>query len=93
MRYGICLNWINLKGLIVTVHNLYKILQELDSAQIHYHLGRYRDDVVTIHVTVPGQRIEIDVESDGEVSTAMFSGDESLELGIDVIGNIISKYG
>ena len=66
------------------MHNLYEILQELDLANIHYHLGRYRDDVVTIHVTVPGKRIEVDVESDGSVSTASFSGHEDLELGVGI---------
>lgn len=71
------------------MHNLYKILQELDLAKIHYTLGRYCDDVVTIHVTVVGQRVEIDVESNGSVSTAVFNGNEDLELGVDFVQQII----
>ena len=67
------------------MHNLYKILQELDSENIHYRLDRYREDVITILVTVIGQRIEIDVESDGTVNSAFFSGSENLEQGIEVV--------
>ncbi len=74
------------------MHNLYKILQDLDSAKIFYTLAHYRDDVVTIHVTVPGKRFEIDVESDGSVDTAIFSGNEDLESGIDVVQKIVNKY-
>mgnify|MGYP000158442655 CR=1 FL=1 len=74
------------------MHNLYKILQELDSAKIHYTLGRYRDDFVTIHVTVPGQRIEIDVSSNGAIQTAVFSGNEDLHSGLEFVQNIIDEH-
>ncbi len=74
------------------MHNLYRILQDLDSSNIHYYLGRHRDDVVTIHVTVPGKRIEIDVESDGAIDTASFFGNENLESGLAVVQQIIAEY-
>lgn len=75
------------------MHNLYKLLQELDSSNIHYRLDRYRDDVVTVHVTVPGQRIEIDVESNGTVNTASFIGSEDLEQGLEVVQKIVAEFG
>ena len=74
------------------MHNLYAILQELDLAKIHYRLDRYGEDVITIHVIVPGRRIEIDVESNGEVSTASFYGNEDLELGMETVYEIIAKF-
>ena len=74
------------------MHNLYRILQKLDTAKLHYLLARYQDDVVTIHVSVPGERIEIDVESDGTVNTCRFIGDEGGELGMEVVDEIISEY-
>lgn len=73
------------------MHSLYEILAELDSAKIHYSLARYRDDAVTIHMTVVGKRIEVDVESDGSVSTAQFSGNEDLQLGIEVVRKIVEE--
>lgn len=71
-------------------HPLYEILQRLDSARIHYTLARYRDDIVTVHVTVPGARYEIEVSSDGEIYVSTFKGDESLEPGIALVEKIIA---
>jgi hypothetical protein len=73
------------------MHLLYKILEQLDSAGIHYTLARYREDMVMICVTVPGKRIEIDVSSSGEIETSIFSGDESVESGIEIIEDIINS--
>ena len=72
-------------------HILYEILEKLDSANLFYTLGRYRDDVITIHVTVVGARLEIDVESNGAISTSRFIGDESLVEGIELVERIIKE--
>ena len=72
------------------IHPLYEILQRLDSARIYYTLARYRDDIVTIHVTVPGARYEIEVASDGEINTCTFKGSESLEPGMALVEKIIA---
>lgn len=72
-------------------HKLYEILEKLDSARIFYTLGRYRDDVITVHVTVVGARFEIEVESDGSVNTSTFKGNEDLVEGMEVIEEIIRK--
>jgi len=71
------------------MHSLYEILAELDAEKIHYSLARYRDDVVTIHTTVVGKRIEIDIESDGTVTTAQFTGTEDLQIGMEVVRKLI----
>lgn len=73
------------------MHKLYELLAELDSAKMHYSLARYRDDAVTIHVTIVGKRIEIDVEADGSVSTAQFSGAEDLQLGMEFVQKLIDE--
>ena len=70
-------------------HKLYEILEKLDSAKIYYTLGRYRDDVITIHVTVVGARYEIEVESDGTVNTCTFQGNEDLVVGMELVNKII----
>jgi hypothetical protein len=72
-------------------HPLYEILQRLDTARIHYTLGRYRDDVVTIHVTAPGARYEIEVSGDGEIDTCTFKGSEGLESGMALVEKIIAE--
>ena len=71
------------------MHKLYKILKQLDDAKIHYTLARYRDDMVMICVTIVGKRIEIEVSSNGEVETSIFSGNENIETGIELVNQII----
>jgi len=75
------------------MHSLYEILLALDSSNIHYHIGRYRDDYVTVHATIVGKRLEIDVSSDGSVETAIFTGSEGLTTGKEFVLNLISKEG
>lgn len=72
-------------------HPLYEILEELDSAKIFYTLGRYRDDIVAIHVTVVGARCEIEVESDGTVTSSIFKGNEDVMEGIDLVRKLIEE--
>ena len=71
-------------------HSLYKILEELDKVKIHYKLERYREDTIMICVTVVGARIEIEVFNNGSIETAIFTGDESVETGMDVVIAIIN---
>lgn len=73
------------------MHNLYEILSALDASNIHYHIGRYRDDYVTIHATIAGKRLEIDVSSNGLVETAIFAGNEDLTIGKAFVLNLISE--
>jgi hypothetical protein len=45
---------------------------------------------VTVHVTVPGARYELEVSRDGEIYTSTFKGDESLGPGIALVDKIIA---
>ena len=72
-------------------HILYTILEELDKAKIHYKLERYREDTIMICATVVGSRFEIEVFNNGSVETSVFTGDESLESGMDIIVAIINN--
>jgi hypothetical protein len=74
------------------MHTLYKILAELDKAHIHYKLERYREDTVMICVTVVGARIEIEVFSNEEIETSIFSGNEDVEVGIEIVKKIIEEH-
>ena len=71
----------------VTVANpLTNLIRQLEAAQIHFELARYRDDSVSIRATVPGERWEIDVLDDGTidferfVSTAMICDETDLAV-------------
>ena len=71
-------------------HTLYKILEDLEKAKIHYKLERYRADTIMICVTVVGARIEIEVFNNGSIETSIFNGDESVKSGIDIVNVIIN---
>ena len=51
----------------VTIHPLYEILRELESASIHFTIGRYRDDSILVSMTLVGERVEVDVFEDGHM--------------------------
>ncbi|NIF40982.1 hypothetical protein F3J14_08805 [Burkholderia sp. Tr-862] len=59
-------------------HPLYELLSNLDERRLFYTLGRHRPDTILISITVPGERIEIDVFDDGHMEMSRFSGDESV---------------
>ncbi|WP_175820984.1 hypothetical protein [Burkholderia sp. BCC0419] len=59
-------------------HPLYELLSSLDERRLFYTLGRHRPDTILISITVPGERIEIDVFDDGHMEMSRFSGDESV---------------
>ncbi|MCA8303630.1 hypothetical protein LGN24_19260 [Burkholderia seminalis] len=59
-------------------HALYELLSDLDDRRLFYTLGRHRPDTILISITVPGERIEIDVFDDGHLEMSRFSGDESV---------------
>lgn len=71
-------------------HPLYALLDKLDNARIRYSLSRHRSDSVLVSVTVVGQRIEIDVFTDGHMEVSRFVGHEDIEGGAELIDSIIS---
>jgi hypothetical protein len=62
-------------------HPLYTLLQDLESASIHFTLARDREDTVRVNVTLVGERVEIDVFDDGHMEVSRFPGRE------DVVGD------
>ena len=72
-------------------HRLFEVLSLLDDAKIHYRLDRFLPDAVTITVSVVGGRHEINVNQSGEVLTSSFSGDESLDEGIETVVKIVES--
>lgn len=73
-------------------HPLYEVLALLDEADIDYHLGRYDDDTVTVHVSVTGGRHEIEVDAEGTIRTTFFEGDEDEAVeGFDGVDEIIEQ--
>jgi hypothetical protein len=51
---------------------LTKFLDRLDEADMHYTLTSERENAIMVGVTVPGQRWEIEFDSDGEIEVEIF---------------------
>lgn len=51
---------------------LMTFLQRLSEAKIHYRLSHNRDDAVSVEVTIPGERWEVDFLDDGCVDVERF---------------------
>ncbi|RQT80598.1 hypothetical protein [Burkholderia cepacia] len=72
-------------------HALYELLSDLDDRHLFYTLGRHRPDIILISITVPGERIEIDVFDDGHMEISRFSGDERFRVTALAYGKQLRK--
>jgi hypothetical protein len=73
-------------------HSLYKLLSDLENARIHFTLGRYRFETVLVSITVPGERIEVDVFEDGHMEVSRFPGSEGIQGGAELVSQLIETY-
>ncbi|HVS36400.1 MAG TPA: hypothetical protein VMS17_12610 [Gemmataceae bacterium] len=53
-------------------HKLMTFLQKLEEAKIYHELAHHRYDAVSVYVTVPGERWEVDFLEDGTVDVERF---------------------
>src|SRR5437763_612531 len=53
---------------------LLQFLQRLRIAKIAYRLDYYREDAISVLITVPGERWEVDFLNDGSVDVERFRG-------------------
>ena len=74
------------------MHLLYRTMAKLKKAMLHFSLSSQRDDVITISIVVPGERIEVDVFDDERVDVARFQGSELESTDPDLIDQIIASF-
>ncbi len=74
-----------------TIREIRDITARLDRAKIYYRLAHERYEAITIDVSVPGQRIEIDVLSDGTIEVEIFKSDGTI-YDADQIDNIVREF-
>lgn len=64
---------------------LRSFISKLEETNIHFELSHYRDDAISVVVTVPGQRWEVDFLNDGSIDVEKFvsngtiSGEEAFQ--------------
>ena len=72
-------------------HPLYKLLRDLETASIHFTLGRYREDTVLVTLTLVGERVEVDVFDDGHMEISRFPGSEDIVGDKDLVDQLIAE--
>jgi len=77
--------------MVTTFEKLMEILQTLEQSKVFHALLYTRENAVTISATVPGQRWEIDVFSDGEIEVEIFTSDGTL-YGQDKLDQLVREF-
>lgn len=72
------------------MHFLYHVLTKVREKKLYFSLSSNRENVITINVVVPGQRIEIDVFSNEDVDVAVFKGDEVVSTDKSFIDSLLN---
>jgi len=72
-------------------HALFKLLDDLDAARIHYVLARYRPDSIIVTITFVGERVEATVFSDGHIEVSRFTGTEAAEESTGLLQKLIDN--
>lgn len=73
-------------------HELYRLVSRLEEARIHFVLWKVRLDAITVLVTVPGQRWEIDVFQGGKVEVEKFMSEGVRDAGA-TLEQLIADFG
>jgi hypothetical protein len=61
-----------------TTGNLYSLLDRLRRTKIHYRLRDDREGALSIDITVPGERWEVDLLADGTTDIEIFRSDGTI---------------
>ena len=60
---------------ITTIGDFINLLNKLEIANISFKLDKYLGDAVSIIITVPGERWEVDIDRNGDVQLEVFRSD------------------
>ncbi|MEM7245573.1 MAG: hypothetical protein AAF533_09530 [Acidobacteriota bacterium] len=69
---------------------LTKFLDRLDEADHHYTLSSIKEGTITVGVSVPGERWEIEFMQDGDVEVEVFHADGDIR-GFDATADLLKK--
>jgi hypothetical protein len=77
---------------VIAVKSLIAFLERLDESRIHYQLGYFGNDRITVQIAVPGERWEIEFLSTGEIETEVFRSNGTIQDGIELIEELLRKH-
>ena len=74
------------------MHLVYEIISKIRRENLHFSLSTNREEVITVSIVVPGERVEIDVFSDGNADIGVFKGEEVTFTDKKMIDVLIDSY-
>ena len=72
-------------------HALFTLSSDLETANIHFTLGRHRPDTILVTWTRVGERVEVDVFSDGHMEVSRFRGNEDIVGDAQLVAALIRE--
>jgi len=72
-------------------HPLFALLRKLEENGHYFELSREGPESVMISVTLPGERLEIDVFEDGRIEYLRFVGDEEVLDDLKVLDQLLKE--
>jgi hypothetical protein len=73
------------------LRKLTTFLKRLEAARIHYSLACYREGVLMVLVTVPGERWEVEFWADGSIEVERFVSNGEI-CGENALSELWTKY-
>jgi hypothetical protein len=71
---------------------IFEVCRMLDATKLHYFIERDSGtDTILLTVSIPGERIEIDVFEDDNIEISRFRGDEGIEGGMELLREIVRR--
>jgi hypothetical protein len=71
------------------VKKLLKFLIELEKRDIHYTLEHNRDEFIMVHVSVPGERWEVEFSDDEKIEIEVFKNSEGVLTDEKLLENLL----
>jgi hypothetical protein len=68
---------------------VFKTIRMLEEARLHFFIERTRPDSIRLSVTMVGERVEIDIFEDDHLEISRFFGNEKVEGGEELLGNLL----
>jgi hypothetical protein len=72
-------------------HPVYRLLEQLDAAKIHYTLSRVRGETIMVEAHVPGRHYEIEVFADGHVEVEVYKSDGQIG-GQEAVDDLVREF-
>jgi len=73
------------------MHAVFDLMRRLAANNVHYTLGAFREDAIMFTLTLPGERVEVEVFSDGHLEIERFKSDGDILESPDALWELLAQ--